>query len=61
MGIYFTVFYIGMVAGPYIGGRLATRLGHAAATFDLGALLLLAGACIWLFARWAKTAALAAR
>jgi len=62
MGIYFTVFYIGMVAGPYIGGLLATRLGHAAATFDLGALLLLlTGACIWLFARWAKTSAPAAR
>jgi MFS family permease len=62
MGIFFTVFYIGMVAGPYIGGLLATRLGHAAATFDLGALLLLlTGPCIWLFTRWAKTPAPAAR
>jgi MFS family permease len=50
MGIYFTVFYLGMVAGPFVGGLVARSIGTSAASFDLGALLLVGAClCVWLF------------
>jgi len=50
MGIYFTVFYLGMVAGPFVGGLVGGSMGTSAATFDLGAFLLLSAClCVWLF------------
>ena len=56
MGIYFTVFYIGMVAGPLLGGAIAGWLGTAASTFDFGAVLLLCSClCVWLHQRQANS------
>ena len=54
MGIYFTVFYIGMVLGPLVGGMFGSLFGSSAATFDLGAVWL-AGTClsVWLYRRLA--------
>lgn len=47
MGLYFTVFYAGMVAGPFVGGLIADWSGSPAAPFDFGAALILATcACI---------------
>jgi MFS family permease len=60
MGIYFTVFYIGMVAGPLLGGLVGAAMQSSAATFHLGALLAV-GACVsvWLFVRLADVSAAA--
>ena len=41
MGTFYTVFYIGMMLGPAIGGAYAKRAGTAGAAFDFGALMLL--------------------
>ncbi len=41
MGIYFSISYVGLVVGPTLGGKYATWAGSAAATFDLGAAVLL--------------------
>ena len=52
MGLYYTFFYVMVVAAPIIAGRLAMTLGTPAATFDMGAFMLLG--CIgllWLFER----------
>ena len=52
MGLYYTFFYLMVVAAPIIAGRLAMTLGTPAATFDMGAFMLLD--CIgllWLFER----------
>ena len=37
MGIYFTVYYVGMFVAPAAAGWLAARLGGASAAFDFGA------------------------
>jgi predicted MFS family arabinose efflux permease len=42
MGIFFTLFYICVVASPWIGGYVAKLAGSARATFDLGAMILVA-------------------
>lgn len=57
MGIYFTAFYVGMAAGPLLGGLIGSWFGTSAATFDLGAVLLLS-AClsVWLFRKLADAA-----
>lgn len=44
MGLYFTIYYVGIVTGPAVGGLVAERLGGAAAAFLLGAALL--GGCL---------------
>jgi hypothetical protein len=36
MGIFFTLFYVHVVIGPWIGGALATMAGTSRVTFDLG-------------------------
>ncbi|OPY98560.1 arabinose ABC transporter permease [Bradyrhizobium sacchari] len=52
MGIFYTVFYAGMLAGPAIGGKLSTSFGSASAALDFGALALLAcPVVLWLFSR----------
>lgn len=52
MGIFYTVFYAGMLAGPAIGGKLSTSVGSASAALDFGAAVLLAcPAVLWLFRR----------
>lgn len=59
MGIFYTVFYVGMAVGPVIGGWISTYAGSASAAFDFGAATLVA--CLlslWLFER--STAAIRA-
>lgn len=41
MGVFFTLFYLIVVLAPIAAGWLATRIGTAAAAFDLGAAFLL--------------------
>jgi MFS family permease len=40
MGIYFTLFYLFVVAAPIVAGALSSRIGSAQAAFDFGALML---------------------
>jgi MFS family permease len=50
MGIFFTVFYVGMFGAPAVAGWLAAKLGGAGAAFDFGAAALLGAALLaWLF------------
>jgi MFS family permease len=42
MGIFFTLFYICVVVGPWIGGYVAKIVGSARASFDVGAMMLVA-------------------
>ncbi|MDR6428858.1 MFS family permease [Variovorax paradoxus] len=50
MGIFYTLYYVGMLVAPAIGGRLSTMVGAASAAIDLGALaLLLCPVILWLF------------
>lgn len=49
MGIFFTVFYVGMFVAPAVAGWLAIKLGGAHVAFDFGAAALL---CVVLLA-WA--------
>jgi MFS family permease len=52
MGLYSTLFYVFIVAAPILAGMLASHLGTARATFDLGAVML--AACFpayWIFRR----------
>lgn len=52
MGVFYTVYYTGMLAGPSVGGALATWTGTAGAALDFGAaVLLLCPAVLWLFSR----------
>lgn len=57
MGIYFTVFYVAMVAGPLVAGVIGQLVGSSAAAFDFGALTLVAAcASTWVFVRLAAPA-----
>lgn len=50
MGIFFTVFYVGMFVAPAVAGRLAIKLGGASVAFDFGAAALLCAALLaWAF------------
>ncbi len=40
MGLFYTVFYIGMLVGPFLGGRYASWTRGAAGAFDFGAIVL---------------------
>jgi predicted MFS family arabinose efflux permease len=42
MGIFFTLFYICVAVGPWIGGYVAAIAGSARASFDVGAMMLVA-------------------
>jgi MFS family permease len=46
MGLFYTLYYILVVAGPWLAGLFATAAGSAAATFETGAVVL--GICIFL-------------
>src|SRR5436305_155346 len=46
LGLFYTVFYCGMMLGPALGGRYATWVGRADAVFDVGAVVVLIGASI---------------
>jgi MFS family permease len=50
MGIFFTVFYVGMFVAPAVAGWLAAKLGGAGAAFDFGAAAVLGAALLaWVF------------
>lgn len=52
MGVFYTLFYAAMMAGPAVAGRLAKSAGTAAVALDLGALTVLAcPPLMWLFER----------
>jgi MFS family permease len=56
MGIYFTVYYVGMFAAPVAAGWLAARLGGAASALDFGAAALLCAALLaWIFPMFAAS------
>jgi MFS family permease len=56
MGIFFTVFYVGMFVAPAIAGWLAVRLGGASAAFDFGAAAALCATLLaWVFPRLAAS------
>ena len=55
MGMFFTLFYIFVVLGPWIAGLLANAAGSAHVTFDFGAAMLLA--CCALVLAFRKVAA----
>ncbi len=42
MGVFYSVYYIGMMLGPVLGGLCAKRAGSAGAAFDFGAAVILA-------------------
>lgn len=50
MGLFYTVFYAGMLLGPMAGGTIAVWAGNAGAALDFGAAALLAcPIALWLF------------
>jgi MFS family permease len=50
MGVFYTVFYLGMMLGPALGGSYAAWAGSARAALDFGAALLVAClALLWSF------------
>ena len=51
MGVFFTVFYVMQVAGPWLAGSIAAAAGTASVSFYLGAFFLCA-ACVVLFIFW---------
>jgi MFS family permease len=56
MGLFFTIYYIGMFAGPAIAGRAAAWTGNASTALDFGAIMLvvcvpLIGSFRWLAMR----------
>ena len=55
MGIFFTVFYVGMFVAPAVAGWLAIKLGGASVAFDFGAAALLGAVLLaWAFPLLAK-------
>ena len=62
MGLFFTMFYVAMLLGPVVAGRLAKWTGNAATTFDFGAVaILLCPVLLWAFNRIAAVRPQAAR
>jgi MFS family permease len=60
MGIYFTLFYLVVVAAPIVAGSLSSRIGTARVAFDLGAFMLaICFPAYWAFRRFAARASLA--
>ncbi len=55
MGLYFTMFYVCIVAAPIIAGQLAVITGTSQTAFDLGiAMLLACFGLLWLYERFAR-------
>jgi predicted MFS family arabinose efflux permease len=52
MGLFYTVFYAGMLIGPFLGGRYASWKGAAAGAFDFGAIVLAFCPVALLILRW---------
>jgi len=62
MGLFYTVYYVGMMFGAALGGRYATWAGTAGAAFDFGAAMLIACTLfLWIFHRITETLPLPAR
>jgi predicted MFS family arabinose efflux permease len=58
MGLFFTIYYVGMMLGPALGGRYAAWVGSASSAFDFGAaMLLLCPAILWAFHHIARATA----
>jgi MFS family permease len=52
MGIFYTIYYAGMLVAPAIAGKLSTTAGGPSAALDFGAAaLLLCPVILWLFRR----------
>jgi predicted MFS family arabinose efflux permease len=52
MGLFYTVYYAGMMLGPALAGRYAASAGTASGAFDFGAAMLLACPLgLWAFRR----------
>jgi MFS family permease len=52
MGLFYTLYYAAMMAGPVIGGACAKWTGSAGAAFDFGAVVLVAcPPLLWVFNR----------
>lgn len=52
MGVFYTVFYLGMMLGPTVGGGYSKSAGTAAAAFDFGAVVvLLCPILLWMLYR----------
>ncbi|RUU24769.1 MFS transporter [Mesorhizobium sp. M7A.T.Ca.TU.009.01.3.2] len=52
MGVFYTVYYAGMLAGPAIGGKIAVWAGTATGALDFGAAaLLLCPLLLWTYHR----------
>lgn len=50
IGLFYTLYYVVMLAAPWLAGRLAAKAGTAAAAFDLGVAMLAACvALLWAF------------
>jgi MFS family permease len=57
MGLFYTVYYAAMMAGPMIAGAAAKWTGSAAAAFDFGAaVLVMCPPLLWVFNRIAAPA-----
>lgn len=55
MGLYFTMFYVCIVAAPIIAGQLAVITGTSQTAFDLGiAMLLACFGLLWRYERFAR-------
>ena len=52
MGVFFTIYYVCIFAGPVVAGTLAETFGNAGVTFSFGAaLLVFCGLCLAAFRR----------
>lgn len=52
MGLFYTIFYLGMMLGPMLGGSYASWAGTGGAAFDFGAaMLLICPILLWAFLR----------
>jgi predicted MFS family arabinose efflux permease len=52
MGVFYTVYFFGVMLGPALGGRYAALVGSAGAAFDFGAaMLLVCPFALWIFHR----------
>ncbi|MGP0093186.1 MAG: CynX/NimT family MFS transporter [Xanthobacteraceae bacterium] len=57
MGVFYTLFYLAVVLGPWIGGYAASIIRSSRITFDLGAaMLLVCCAAFWVFRKLADHA-----
>jgi predicted MFS family arabinose efflux permease len=57
MGVFYTLFYLVVVLGSWIGGYAANISGNSRITFDLGATMLLACcAAVWVFQKLSSRA-----